>query len=201
VVYERLRRAILEGQLPAGSQLREAHIAREFGISRSPLREALHRLEEEGLLEKFPYRGAFVAQVSKETIAEIARVRMLVEPYVVEQSVPVLRGEQRLAMLEAIDELRRAARAENPVAMVEAHLRFHGIFYEHCGNKLLRDLWLSWHSKLQLFFIADHSSLENPSDVFSLHGEYIDAVFNEEADVHQIRSLVTHHIHGADAVE
>ncbi|WPB88161.1 GntR family transcriptional regulator [Streptomyces malaysiensis] len=195
VVYQRLRRAILDGHLPVGSPLREATIAREFGISRSPLREALHRLEEEGLVEKFPYRGAYVAQVSKKTIAEIARVRILVEPYVVEQALPALRGDQRLVLLENVDALRRASRTGDPVAMVDAHLSFHGMFYEHCGNDLLRDLWLSWQSKLQLFLVADHSAFENPSDMFDVHGAFIDAVLSEDVD--GIRAHVVHHIHGA----
>jgi DNA-binding GntR family transcriptional regulator len=197
-VYQRLRRAILDGHMPAGSPLREATIAREFGISRSPLREALHRLEEEGLVEKFPYRGAFVAQVSEETIAEIAKVRMLVEPYVVEQALPALRGDKRLDLLENVDALRRAAASGDPSAMVDAHLSFHGVFYEHCGNSLLRDLWLSWQSKLQLFLIADHNAFDDASEIFDLHGSFIDAVLSE--DVEGTRDHVVRHIHGADKV-
>jgi DNA-binding GntR family transcriptional regulator len=194
-VYERLRRAILDGRMPAGSPLREAHIAKDFGISRSPLREALHRLEEEGLAEKIPYRGTYVAQVSADTIAEIARVRMLVEPYVVEQALPALRAEQRLPLLEAIDALRRAARSGDPVATIDAHLSFHGLFYRHCGNTVLRDLWLSWRSKLQLFFIADHGAFDDPAEVFAVHGDFIDAVLSE--DVAGLRDHVISHIHGA----
>ena len=63
-VYRVLRAAILDGTVPAGGQLREAHIAADLGISRSPLREALTRLEEEGLVVKIPFRGAFVVEVS-----------------------------------------------------------------------------------------------------------------------------------------
>ena len=68
-VLGQIRQAILSGALPAGSQLREAHIASEMGISRSPVREALSRLEEEGLVEKVPFKGAFVASVSPATVA------------------------------------------------------------------------------------------------------------------------------------
>lgn len=194
-VYDRLRRAILDGRLPAGSPLREAHIAKEFGISRSPLREALHRLEEEGLTEKIPYRGAYVAQVSEHTIAEIARVRMLVEPYVVEQALPALRGEHRPTLLETVDALRRAAGSGDPVATIDAHLSFHGLFYRHCGNEVLRGLWLGWQSKLQLFFIADHRGFDDPAEVFAVHGAFIDAVLDEDVD--GIRDQVIRHIHGA----
>src|SRR5688500_19306911 len=80
-VYRVLRRAILDGTLPPGGQLRERDIATDLGISRSPLREALTRLEEEGLVGKVPFRGAFVVGVSAEESAEMAWMRLLVEPY------------------------------------------------------------------------------------------------------------------------
>ena len=63
-VYRVLRVAILDGSVPPCGQLRKTHIAADLGISRSPLREALTRLEEEGMVVKIPFRGAFVAQVS-----------------------------------------------------------------------------------------------------------------------------------------
>ena len=59
-IYRVLRAAILNGAVPPGGQLRERDIATELGVSRSPLREALTRLEEEGLIVKIPFRGAFV---------------------------------------------------------------------------------------------------------------------------------------------
>lgn len=195
VVYERLRRAILDGHLPTGSPLREATISKEFGVSRSPMREALHRLEEEGLVEKIPYRGTYVAQVRHETVAEIAKVRMLVEPYVVEQALPALRGDQRLALLESIEALRKAARDGDPVRMVDAHLAFHGMFYAFSGNSVLHDLWRSWESKLRLFLIADHGEFNNPADVFAVHDQFIEAVLAEDVD--RIREHVVNHIHSA----
>lgn len=83
-VYRTLRAAILDGTVPPGGQLREAHIAKDLGISRSPLREALTKLEEEGLVVKIPYRGAFVVEVSAREVAEIDSVRLRVEPYAAE---------------------------------------------------------------------------------------------------------------------
>src|SRR5215218_5276749 len=107
-VYRMLRAAILDGTVPPGGQLRERDIAADLGISRSPLREALTRLEEEGLVVKIPFRGAFVVEVSADDIAEIASVRLLVEPYVGELSAEALRGADRPRLTEAIEELRRA---------------------------------------------------------------------------------------------
>lgn len=194
VVYERIRRAILEGRLVVGAALREAALAKEFGVSRSPLREALHRLEEEGLVEKIPFKGTYVAHVSEKTIAEIAKVRMLVEPYVVEESLPALRREHRPVLLDTIDALRRAARDGDSVRMVDAHLAFHRMFYAYSGNETLRELWDSWESKLRLFLVADHIEFDQPERVFAAHSDYIDAVLAEDVD--GIRTHVTDHVAG-----
>jgi DNA-binding GntR family transcriptional regulator len=79
-VYRVLRAAILHGTVPPGGQLRERDIAADLGVSRSPLREALTRLEEEGLIVKIPFRGAFVVEVRDQDIAEIASIRFACRP-------------------------------------------------------------------------------------------------------------------------
>ena len=104
-VYRVLRAAILDGGVPPGGQLREAHIAADLGISRSPLREALTRLEEEGLVVKIPFRGAFVVEVSAQDVAEIASIRLRVEPYAMELSMEALRGRERPLLMRTIEDL------------------------------------------------------------------------------------------------
>jgi DNA-binding GntR family transcriptional regulator len=89
-----LRAAILDGTVPAGGQLREAHVAAGLEISRSPLREALTRLEEEGLIVKIPFRGAIVVEVSARDVAEFASVRLLRRAVCAELSAEALRGPE-----------------------------------------------------------------------------------------------------------
>jgi DNA-binding GntR family transcriptional regulator len=155
-VYRVLRTAILDGTVPPGEQLRETHIATDLGISRSPLREALTRLEEEGLVVKVPFKGSFVVEVSARDVAEIASIRLLVEPYAAELSAATLRGPQRLKLKHTIEELYRATDTSDIPASIDAHLRFHRLFYEFSGNKALHALWNGWENKLRLYFAADH---------------------------------------------
>ena len=134
-VYRVLRAAILDGTVPPGGQLREAHIAADLGISRSPLREALTRLEEEGLIVKIPFRGAFVVEVSAEEVAEIASIRLLVEPYAAELSAEALRGPERATLMRTIEDLNRATKENDIPASIDAHLRFHRLFYDLSGHR------------------------------------------------------------------
>lgn len=194
-VYRVLRDAILNGALPAGGQLREAHIAADMGISRAPLREALTRLEEEGLIVKVPFRGAFVTEVSAETIAEIASLRYLVEPYAAELSAEALRGPEKARLTKVIKAMRQAARKNDIAATIDAHLQFHRLFYECADHALLLDMWNGWESKLRLFLAADHRSYSDLGDIATAHEQLAEMVFSGEMD--QFRHELAHHVHSA----
>ena len=140
-VYRVLRAAILDGTVPPGGQLRERDIAADLGVSRSPLREALSRLEEEGLIVKIPFRGAFVMEVSAQDVAEIASVRLLVEPYAGELALEALRGPERPRLSRTIEEFHRATEQNDIPASIDAHLQFHRLFYDLSGHGVLRGLW------------------------------------------------------------
>ena len=137
-VYRALRAAILDGTVPPGGQLREAHIAKDLGISRSPLREALTKLEEEGLVVKIPFRGAFVVEVSAREVAEIDSVRLRLEPYAAELSAEALRGPERPQLLQTVEDLHRAMEKDDIPASIDAHLRFHRLFYDLRGTASCR---------------------------------------------------------------
>jgi DNA-binding GntR family transcriptional regulator len=168
-VYRVLRTAILDGTVPPGGQLRETHIAADLGISRSPLREALTRLEEEGLVVKIPFRGSFVVEVSARDVAEIASIRLLVEPYAAELSAATLRGPERLRLKQTIEELYRATDTNDIPASIDAHLRFHRLFYEFSGNGALQALWNGWENKLRLYLAVDHRTYSDLHEIAVEH--------------------------------
>jgi DNA-binding GntR family transcriptional regulator len=194
-VYDAIRARILDGTLPAGGQLREAHIAADMGISRAPLREALTKLEEEGLIVKIAFRGAFVAEVSAETIAEIACLRVLVEPYAVELCTDLIRGDRRLDLDAAVKNLHQATGRKDVAASIDAHLQFHLLFYVCAGNKLLLEMWEGWESKLRLFFAADHRAFPDLQDVATEHEKLAQLILT--ADMDDVRRELSHHIHAA----
>ncbi len=194
-VYDAIKAHILDGTLPAGGQLREAHIAADMGISRAPLREALTKLEEDGLIVKIAFRGAFVAEVSAETIAEIATLRVLVEPYAVELSKDLIRGDRRSDLDAAVKNLHEATDRKDVAASIDAHLQFHRLFYVCAGNKLLLEMWEGWESKLRLFFAADHRAFPDLHDVATEHEKLAHLILT--ADMDNVRRELAHHIHAA----
>ena len=131
---DELRRRILEGEYPAGMQLRQAVLAEELGISRIPFREALILLEAEGLVQMEAHKGAVVAGFSPEEVEELFEFRALLEPALLEKSAPRL-TEADYAGLDAIlreysDELR----AQNPGRWGALNTALHALLYHRAQS-------------------------------------------------------------------
>lgn len=189
-----VRNAILDGTFPPGSQLREVHISDELGVSRAPLREALHRLEQEGLVVRVPFRGAFVAEISPQVAAEISALRAVLEPYAVECALPKFLADDGLADLtEAIDRLAERSAAGDRPGSIEAHLAVHGVIYRASGNQVLYDLWKSWETQLRLFLAVDHQSFPQLSDVVEPHRRLLETI--KSGDITKIQQEVAQHLH------
>jgi DNA-binding GntR family transcriptional regulator len=191
-VYSVVRNAILDGGLPPGSALREEKIAGDLGISRAPLREALRRLEEQGLVVKIPFRGAFVAEISAQTISEITALRSVLEPYAAELAMEDLRGPHRGQILKAADRLSKASRRKDLAATIDEHLRFHRLFYKYSGNAMLLDVWNAWESRLRLYLVAEHHLYEDLIDLSEVHKRLADVVL--EGDPQRLREAIVEHL-------
>ncbi|HSH57593.1 MAG TPA: GntR family transcriptional regulator [Halomonas sp.] len=87
-VADDLRRRILHGEFPGGTQLRQDSLAADYDVSRIPVREALLTLESEGLVEFYPHRGAFTTELSVAKIRELFDLRVLLESHLLEQAIP-----------------------------------------------------------------------------------------------------------------
>jgi len=189
-----IRKAILEGRLKPGSQLREIPLAADLGVSRAPLREALGLLAEEGLVKRIPYKGAFVTEISGELIAEIASLRKRLEPYAIELALPRLKSSARIKVTRALEDMAIGADNNDPAATIEAHTAFHRAFYELCGHRLVLDLWTSWEAQLQLFFSADQKLFADLHDMVAAHQRLLDIV--DTGDIEAITAEIDRHVHG-----
>lgn len=126
LITEALREAILRGILKGGTQLRQDEIARTFGVSRIPVREALRQLEAEGLVVFKPHRGAVVSELSTEEIGEIYEIRIALETMAIRLAIPHLTEEDLMraeGILEEIDRERDTGRWS------ELNREFHATLY------------------------------------------------------------------------
>ena len=126
IVFDALRKAIIEGQLEEGEPLRQDEIARLFNTSRIPVREAISRLEEQGLVKTKRYKGAVVAGLSSKETAEIFDLRALLEPEIIRTAVPNMTKD----LLESAREKCAAFTAsKDPMEWGDLNRDFHETLY------------------------------------------------------------------------
>ncbi len=126
---EAIRRKIFDGQLKDGEPLRQDLLAAEFGISRTPVREALVQLEAEGLVKIEPHKGAVVAGASLASIEETFELREILEPMLLERSAPRLTDDDFRAIDALLNEYSEELRNQNVKRWGELNTRLHAMLY------------------------------------------------------------------------
>ena len=140
-VHDHLKQEILANRYAPGSELLEVPLSRELGVSRGPIREALHRLEAEGLVEITPRRGAVVISLTKRDFLEAYQVREALEALAVRLAVARL-TEVELAHAEAlIERMAEHAASGDMDAFFEENTAFHATFVEASGNGKLVEFY------------------------------------------------------------
>ncbi len=140
VVFNTLRKAILTGRLKPGERLMEIHLANQLGVSRTPIREAIRKLELEGLVTMVPRRGAEVAGMTEKSMQDVLEVRRSLDVLSVELACERI-TEQELEKLKlACDEFAKATRTGNATIMAKADVDFHDIIVEATRNLRLKQL-------------------------------------------------------------
>lgn len=137
VVFNTLRQAILKGELKPGERLMEIQLAQKLGVSRTPVREAIRKLELEGLVLMIPRKGAEVAQITAQDLEDVLEVRCALEELAVKDACEHITEEQLMELKKAAEEFKRCLREETVVASVHADIHFHEIIYGATNNRRL----------------------------------------------------------------
>jgi DNA-binding GntR family transcriptional regulator len=140
-VHDHLRQEIISGSLTPGTELHEVALARSFGVSRGPIREALGRLATEGLVTIRPRRGAVVRALSSDEFIEAYQVREALEMMAVRLAVPKLTEHDLDVMERLVEEMAELADAGDVQGFFDANAEFHQCFFEACGNGMLAGLY------------------------------------------------------------
>ena len=139
-VYEEIRGAIVDLRLEPGAPLREAAIATQLGVSKTPVREALGRLEQEGLVEATSFKGAVVSDYSERDLQEIYELRELLEGVAVRAAATEADDATLAALHEVIERSRAARDTDDLVLLAELLGRFDQIIFEQVENARIRNL-------------------------------------------------------------
>jgi DNA-binding GntR family transcriptional regulator len=166
--FRHIRDEIIRGKLDGRQHLTEDYFAERFGISKSPIREALNRLESEGLVTIVPRRGAFVVQLSLHDIEEIFELREALEPLVVKDSAL---NEKVLARMRTAVMSARQFREENDkVNYIRADAAFHTTLAEASRNSRLKKILENMRNQMLIvrartFELSSHTSVKQHLDI------------------------------------
>lgn len=140
VVFNTLRQAILTGELKPGERLMEIHLANKLGVSRTPIREAIRKLELEGLVTMIPRRGAEVAQITEKSMNDVLEVRRAMDALCVELACDRITPEELEQLKEACDAFETAVKTRDVKKIAQADVTLHDIILRATGNQRLIQL-------------------------------------------------------------
>ena len=137
VVFNTLRQAILTGELQPGERLMEIHLANRLGVSRTPIREAIRKLELEGLVTMIPRRGAEVAQITEKSLQDVLEVRRALDALSVELACERITEAEVEQLKQACETFEKATETRDPRKIAQADVALHDIIVEAARNQRL----------------------------------------------------------------
>ncbi len=140
VVYNTLRGAILKGELKPGERLMEIQLANKLGVSRTPVREAIHKLDQEGLVLMIPRKGAEVADITEKSLRDVLDVRKALEELAVKRACEKITKEEITELRNAGEAFETALAGKDVVEIAEADVQFHDVIYKATDNQKLISL-------------------------------------------------------------
>nr|WP_330372944.1 GntR family transcriptional regulator [Lacrimispora celerecrescens] len=139
VVFNTLRQAILKGELAPGERLMEIQLAERLGVSRTPIREAIRKLELEGLVLMIPRKGAEVAKISEKSLRDVLEVRRSLEELAIELACQRMTPEAVEELERKQEEFKEAVEQGNPMEIAETDEAYHDVIYKGtCNDRLVQ---------------------------------------------------------------
>ncbi|MEV4677182.1 MULTISPECIES: GntR family transcriptional regulator [Actinomadura] len=197
LVSDELREAIMYGSLEPGAQLGEAELAGRLGISRGPLREAMQRLVQEGLLVSEPHRGLFVITLDEGDVEDVYLARLAIEREACRLIMARNRGEAVARLTDALDALVEAAQQRDRVAMSDADQAFHEVLVSSSGSPRLERMAHTLLVETRMCLNALQDTYPEPSDLVEEHRRLVDAIGDGEEE----RLLVLIEEHMTDSIQ
>lgn len=193
--YEAIREFVLDGEFLAGERLGERQLAGRLGVSRLPVREALRRLGEEGLLEEIPHRGRFVRSFTPDDIVDIYNVRLALEPAAIRL---VTRMGQPLGRLERSIEAMREAVAHDEIGTLNRlELEFHQAICDLSGNSILSGSFAAIAGRVRLAMSLDNYAYPDRGRIPEEHVPLLEAIASGHED-HAASAIVAHIVSTVD---
>jgi DNA-binding GntR family transcriptional regulator len=175
-VIRLIEEALLMGELSPGSRIVEAELARQAGISRGPVREAIQQLVGEGVLVQYPSRGTFVVQWTPQAVEEAYTLRAVLERLAIQEAAKRATPEDITQLQAIVDEMAVHARDGDNRALVRLDVRFHEQLYALSGHLLLQEVLARLRRRLYALMGMDEGYALHRDEMARDHQRIVDAL-------------------------
>ncbi|MFZ5650599.1 MAG: GntR family transcriptional regulator [Bacillota bacterium] len=196
MVFESLREAIIQGRLKPGERLMEMQLAEEMGVSRTPVREAIRKLELEGFVVMIPRKGAYVSGISVRDIVDVFEVRAALEALAAGLAAERVTDKELEELERSIVLAAELGDKAELDAIVETDTNFHELIYKACRNERLVQIVTHLKEQIQRFRTTSLSQPGRSRDALYEHRAIVEAISERNIDLAQ--ALAREHVENAE---
>lgn len=193
MVVERLREAIIDGHFGLGENISEDKLAEAFGVSRTPVRDALSQLQNSGLVVVRPKRGSFVFSPTLADVETLCEYRLMLEMQALRLSLKRNHAQLVSTIQSAVAAMTDALEASDQFAYARADAAFHRAFFESCGNRLIEDAYTVAEGQLGAIRSSLSVAYGRPGDQsYAEHRQMADLIVAKDADA--LAAIMDEHV-------
>ncbi|MDQ2086047.1 GntR family transcriptional regulator [Herbivorax sp. ANBcel31] len=186
VIFNTLREAIISGELKPGERLMEVKLAEKMGVSRTPVREAIRKLELEGLVEMFPRKGAHVAKLSVKNIMDVLEVRASLDGLATSLAAERIKDEEIKNLGHILSQFESYAKKDNLQGTIKKDVEFHDLIYGASGNDKLIQIVCKLREQIHRFRVIYLKDYSSHKALVKEHEDIYEAISKRDRDKAQI---------------
>lgn len=192
VVFNTLRDAILRGELKPGERLMEMHLANKLGVSRTPIREAIRMLEQEGLAVTIPRKGAQVAKMTEKDLQDVLEIRDSLDELAATMACQRMTPDQLVELKNAMKDFELATKSKDVRKICEADEVFHNVIYKMAHNPKLETIVYNLREQMYRYRYEYIKGNETYNQLIQEHAAIIEGV--ERQDSAFVRDIMHTHL-------
>lgn len=192
VVFNTLREAILKGELKPGERLMELQLAAKLGVSRTPIREAIRMLQQEGLAVTIPRRGAEVAKMTEKDMEDVLQIREALEVLAVQLASEKVTEEQIQQLEENVNAFENAVKTADVKQIAQTDIDFHDLIYSAAENPKLVSMLNNLREQIYRYRVEYLKNEKNYPNLIAEHREIIDGLKRRDKDY--VTEMIKKHV-------
>lgn len=183
VVFNTLRQAILTGEMKPGERLMEIHLANKLGVSRTPIREAIRKLELEGLVIMIPRRGAEVAQITWKNLKDVLEVRRAIDVLAIELACDRMSSEELDELYRACEAFKEATKTQDARVIAKADVALHDLIVKSTRNDRLMQLVNTLSEQMYRYRFEYIKDVSQHEKLVQEHNDMYQSILNKNKEL------------------